>query len=34
MITGAIEYDLAINSRLDDSKCGKIGSEYTKKNQS
>jgi len=31
MITGEIEYDLARNSRLNDSKCGKIGSEYTEK---
>ena len=34
MITGEIEYDLAINSRLDDKKCGHFGSEYTEKIQS
>jgi len=34
MITGAIEYDLAINCRLNVSKCGKLGSEYTEKIQS
>ena len=31
MITGEIEYDLAKNSRTDDNKCGRFGSEYTKK---
>lgn len=31
MITGEIEYDLAINCRLNVSKCGNSGSEYTKK---
>ena len=31
MITGDIEYDLASNCRLNDSKCGKSGSEYTEK---
>jgi hypothetical protein len=30
MVTGAIEYDLAINCRLNDSKCGKFGSEFNK----
>jgi hypothetical protein len=30
-ITGAIEYDLAINCRLNVSKCGNYGSEYTEK---
>jgi len=28
MITGIIEYDLASNCRLDNSKCGKFASEY------
>jgi hypothetical protein len=31
MITGEIEYDLAINSRLDDNKCGYFGSEFNEK---
>lgn len=31
MITGEIEYDLAKQSRSDDNKCGRFGSEYTKK---
>ena len=31
MITGSIEHDLAINCRLNDSKCGKFASEYSKK---
>ncbi len=30
MITGTIEYDLASTCRLNDSKCGKSGSEFTK----
>jgi len=34
MITGKIEYDLASNCRLNDSKCGKHASEYTEKIQS
>ena len=34
MITGEIEYDLARNTRLDDNKCGQLGSEYTVKIQS
>jgi len=29
MVTGVIEYDLASNCRLNDSKCGKFGSEFT-----
>lgn len=29
MITGMLEYDLASNCRLNDSKCGKFGSEFT-----
>lgn len=32
IITGEIKYDLASISRLDDFKCGHIGSEYTNKN--
>ena len=32
LVTGAIEYDLATNCRLNVSKCGNFGSEYTKKN--
>ena len=31
LITGEIDYNLAINCRLDASECGKIGSEFTKK---
>ena len=31
VITGTIEYDLASDSRFNDSKCGKIGSEFTAK---
>ena len=31
MISGAIEYDLASNCRLNVSKCGQFGSEYTEK---
>ena len=31
LITGDIEYDLAQNCRLNVSKCGNYGSEYTKK---
>lgn len=31
MITGAIKYDLASNCRMDISKCGKFGSEYTER---
>lgn len=31
MITGLIEHDLAIDCRLNDDKCGKFASEYTKK---
>ena len=31
MITGDIEYDLASNCRLNDSKCGKFASEFTEK---
>jgi len=34
MITGVIEYDLASNCRLNDSKCGKFGSEFTEKIES
>ena len=29
LITGVIEYDLAKNCRLNVSKCGKLGLEYT-----
>ena len=28
LITGEIEYDIAINCRLDDEKCGSLGKEY------
>jgi len=31
LITGEIEYDLAKNCRLNISKCGNFGSEYTEK---
>jgi hypothetical protein len=31
MITGAIDYDLATQCRLNSSHCGILGSEYTKK---
>ena len=31
MITGEIQYDLSSSCRLDDSKCGKFGSEFTYK---
>ena len=31
LITGSINYDLARDCRLNDSKCGNYGSEYTKK---
>ena len=31
LITGVIEYDLAKNCRLNVSKCGNFGSEYTEK---
>ena len=31
MITGEIDYDLASDCRLDNSKCGKFASEYSKK---
>lgn len=31
LITGIIEYDLAKNCRLNVSKCGKLGLEYTEK---
>lgn len=34
IITGAIKYDLATVCRLGDDNCGKIGSQYTAKNQS
>jgi len=34
MITGEIEYDLARDSRLNDNKCGHVGSEYSEKIQS
>jgi len=34
LITGRIENDVARNCRLDNSKCGKFGSEYTEKIQS
>ena len=34
LITGAIDYDLARNCRLNVSKCGNFGSEYTEKIQS
>jgi hypothetical protein len=34
MITGKIEYDLASHCRLNDSKCGKLASEYIEKIQS
>lgn len=30
-ITGVIEYDLARNCRLNNNKCGNVGSEYTDK---
>jgi hypothetical protein len=33
MITGSIDYDLANKCRLDVNKCGKVGSEYSEKNQ-
>ena len=33
MITGVIEYDLAKNCRVKDSKCGTVGSEYSEKTQ-
>jgi len=33
IITGEIEYDLARNSRLDNTKCGYFGSEYIEKIQ-
>ena len=31
LITGSINYDLARDCRLNDSKCGNYGSEYTTK---
>ena len=31
MVTGVIEYDLASNCRLNESKCGKFGSEFNEK---
>jgi hypothetical protein len=31
MITGSIEHDLASDCRLNNDKCGKFASEYTKK---
>ena len=31
MVTGTIKYDLASSCRLNDSKCGKFGSEFTEK---
>jgi hypothetical protein len=31
MISGSIEYDLASDCRLDNNKCGKFASEYSKK---
>ncbi len=31
MVSGVIEYDLAINCRLNDSKCGHFGSEFNEK---
>ena len=31
LITGSIDYDLASNCRLNVSKCGNFGSEYTEK---
>jgi hypothetical protein len=34
MVTGVIEYDLAIKCRLNASRCGNDGSEYTEKNNS
>ena len=34
LITGIVEYDLAKNCRLNVSKCGNLGSEYTEKTQS
>ena len=34
MVSGVIEYDLAINCRLNDSKCGKFGSEFNEKTKS
>ena len=34
LINGEIEYDLAKNCRADNSKCGKIGLEYTDKRKS
>ena len=33
MVTGTINYDLASNCRLNESKCGKFGSEYTEKRE-
>jgi hypothetical protein len=34
LISGGIKYDLAIDCRLNVSKCGNFGSEYTEKIQS
>jgi hypothetical protein len=34
MVSGVIEYDLAINCRLSDSKCRKFGSEFNEKTKS
>jgi hypothetical protein len=34
MVTGTINYDLASNCRLNDSKCGKFGSEYNERTES
>lgn len=31
LITGVIQYDLASNCRLNNDKCGNLGSEYIKK---
>lgn len=31
LITGVIKYDLAMNCRSNENKCGKLGSEYTTK---
>ena len=33
IVTGIINYDLASNCRLNDSKCGKFGSEYSEKTE-
>lgn len=32
IVNGAIEYDLALDCRLDLNQCGKLGTEYVEKN--